>query len=109
MNISEHTILFKQEMKRRNFSIQTINNYSSCVKKFFEQSQRDHPKNINEADIRIFLTKFDQPNTQRAYHSAIKLFYNICMGQKNKFKYIPYCKKSNKLPIVLSQDEIQKT
>lgn len=107
MNISEHITFFEQEMKRRNYSIQTIENYSSCLKKFFSKSKKDHPKNINESDIREFLGKFDEPNTQRGYHSAIKKFYLICLGQKNKFKYIPYCKKSKKLPIVLSVEEIQ--
>lgn len=108
MNISEHIGLFEQEMKRRNYGIQTIENYSSCLKKFFGQSLKDHPKNVNEQDIRDFLFKFDEPNTQRGYHSAIKKFYEICLGQKEKFKYLPYCKPNKKLPIVLSQDEIQK-
>lgn len=108
MNISAYIGRFEQEMKRRNYSLQTVENYSSCIKKFFEQSKSDHPKNIHENEIKHFLGKFDQPNTQRAYHSAIKKFYTICLNQKNKFKYIPYCQKSNKLPIVLSVDEIQK-
>lgn len=107
MSISEHVGNFEQEMKRRNYSLQTVNNYVSCLRKFFAQSAKDHPKNINEQDIKEYLSKFDEPNTQRANHSAIKKFYEICLGQKNKFKYIPYCRKSNKLPIVLSVDEIQ--
>jgi site-specific recombinase XerD len=108
MNISEHTTAFEQEMKRRNFGNQTTENYLSCIRKFFGQSTKDHPKNINETDIRNFLSTFDEPNTQRAYHSAIKKFYEICMGQKEKFKYIPYAKKNSKLPIVLSVDEVQR-
>jgi site-specific recombinase XerD len=108
MNISEHNTNFIQEMKRRNYSKNTIENYSSCVAKFFSDSKKDHPKNINEADIKEFLGRFDEVNTQRNYHSAIKKFYDICLGQKDKFKYIPYAKKNNKLPIVLSQDEVQK-
>lgn len=107
MNISEHIITFEQEMKRRNYSRQTIDNYVSCLKKFFGQTMKDHPKNINEQDIKDYLSKFDEPNTQRANHSAVKKFYDICLGQKNKFRYIPYCRKSSKLPIVLSVDEIQ--
>ncbi len=108
MNISEHIARFEQEMKRRNYSSQTVEVYSSCLKKFFGDSKKDHPKNINEADIKAFLSEFKEPNTQRSYHSAIKKFYDVCLGQKNKFKYIPYAKKSNKLPIVLSIEEIQK-
>lgn len=108
MNISEHTSNFIQEMKRRNFSQKTIENYSSCVKIFFGQSIKDHPKNINEQDIKDFLAKPSMVNTQRNYHSAIKKFYSICLGQNDKFKYIPYARKDSKLPIVLSVEEIQK-
>ncbi len=108
MNISEHTDNFIQEMSRRNYSKNTIDNYSNCVKHFFAQSKKDHPKNINEQDIKVFLGEFTEVNTQRNYHSAIKKFYDVCLGQKNKFKYIPYARKENKLPIVLSQQEIQR-
>lgn len=108
MNISEHTYNFIQEMKRRNYSQNTIENYVGCIKYFFAQSTKDHPKNINESDIKEFLCKFKEVNTQRNYHSAIKKFYLICLNQKNKFKYIPYAKKNENLPIVLSVDEIQK-
>lgn len=107
MRISEHDNTFVQEMKRRGMSDNTIKTYSSCIKFFFAQSQKDHPKNINEQDIKNFLSKFTEPNTQRNYHSAIKKFYDICLGQKEKFKYIPYCQKSHKLPIVLSVEEVQ--
>lgn len=107
MNISEHTHNFEQEMKRRNYAQNTIDSYSSCVKFFFGKSLKDHPKNINEQDIKEFLGTFTEVNTQRNYHSAIKKFYDICLGQKNKFKYIPYAQKNNKLPIVLSISEVQ--
>lgn len=65
MNISEHTDNFIQEMKRRNYSQNTIENYVSCIKYFFTQSTKDHPRNINEADIKEFLGKFKEVNTQR--------------------------------------------
>lgn len=108
MNISEHLGRFIQEAKRRNYRDNTISNYVSCLKIFFENSKKDHPKNINIEDIREFLFKISEPNTQRNYHSAIKKFYDICLNQKNKFKYIPYASKNNKLPIVLSVDEISR-
>lgn len=107
MNISEHTSKFIQEMKRRNYSENTIYNYTKSLEVFFSKSTKDHPKNINEDDIRQFLNQFDEPNTQRSYHGAIKKFYEICLNQKNKFKYIPYARKNKKLPIVLSIQEIQ--
>jgi integrase/recombinase XerD len=108
MNVSEHIKYFIQEMERRRFSKMTVKNYASCVEIFFRQSVKDHPKNINENDIRDFLCSFSTANTQRGYHSAIKKIYEICLGQKEKFKYIPYCKADRKLPVILAQDEIQK-
>ena len=108
MNISAHIQYFEQEMKRRSYSPQTIKNYSNCVSLFFSQSKSDHPKNVHENEIRDYLNKFEVPNTQRAIHGAIKKYYEICLNQKNKFKYIPYCRKDRKLPIVLSIDEVQR-
>jgi len=95
-------------MTRRGLAKSTIKSYPSYVKIFFEQSKSDHPKNIHEQEIREFLSKFTEPNTQRAYHSAIKKFYSICLNQDNKFRYIPYCKQSKKLPVVLSVEEVQR-
>jgi integrase/recombinase XerD len=108
MNVSEHMNSFIQEMKRRNYSQNTIDNYSSCIGVFFTQTKKDHPKNINEGDIKKFLGTLKETNTQRNYHSALKKFYDICLGQKEKFKYIPYARRDGKLPIVLSVAEIQK-
>lgn len=108
MNISEHVGRFIQEMKRRGFSDLTTAMYVSNLKCFFLQIKKDHPKNINEQDIKDYLFSIKTSNTQRCHHSAIKKFYEICLGQKNKFKFIPYTTKSNKTPIILSITEIQK-
>jgi integrase/recombinase XerD len=108
MNIPKYNDIFIKEMKRRNFSQQTIDNYSCCLCKFLSQMTKEHPIHINESDIKEYLCKFSEPNTQRSIHSAIKKFYDICMNQKEKFRFIPYARKSQKLPIVLSEAEMQR-
>lgn len=109
MNFPKYEALFIQEMNRRNYSPETVKNYTSCLRMFFKYFKaKDHPLHINEQDIRDYLSQFSVTNTQRSQHGAIKKFYEICIGQKEKFKYIPYARKEQKLPIVLSQDEIQK-
>lgn len=56
-----------------------------------------------------FLSKFTEPATHSGYHSAIKIYYeHVAHVGIDKFKYIKRPKKSRKLPIVLSQDEVQK-
>jgi integrase/recombinase XerD len=107
MNVSEHTDKFIQELRRRNFAKNTVDNYADCLRVFLLKISKDHPKNVNEEDIRIFLSSYATANTQRNYHSAIKKFYEICLHQKNKFRYIPYAKKNTRLPIVLSTDEVE--
>ncbi len=108
MNTSEHVSKFIQEMSRMNYSKNTIENYASCINVFLNTVVKDHPKNINESDIKTFLSRHTTINTQRNYQGAIKKFYQLCLNQSNKFKNIPYARVSKKLPIVLSQEEIQK-
>lgn len=107
MRTSEHKQTFIQEMKRRGYRENSINNYSSCIDVFLSTIKKDHPKNINEQDIKNFLGNCIRANTQRNYHSAIKLFYDICLNQKQKFKNIPYAKVDKNIPIILSVEEIQ--
>lgn len=108
MNISEHIKNFIQEMNRRNYTKNTIDNYVSCLNVFFSTVKKDHPKNVNGSDIKEFLSSCIKVNTQRNYQGAIKKFYEICLNQKHKFKNIPYARVEKKLPIVLSQDEVQR-
>lgn len=108
MNTSEHKQTFIQEMKRRGYRENSINNYSSCIDVFLSSVNKDHPKNVNEQDIKNFLGNCIKANTQRNYHSAIKLYYDICLNQRNKFKNIPYTKVTRDIPIILSVQEIQK-
>lgn len=109
MNFSKHEEAFINEMKRLNYSKETIKNYVSCLRMFFNYFKlKEHPLHINERDIKEYLGRFTAVNTQRAQHGAIKKFYTICMKQSDKFKYIPYARKEKKFPIVLSQEEIQR-
>lgn len=108
MNFPKYEQSFINEMNRLNYSKETVKNYVSCLRMFFEYFKlKEHPLHINESDIKEYLGKFTVTNTQRSQHGAIKKFYAICMNQKEKFKYIPYARKEKKLPIVLSQQEVQ--
>ncbi len=109
MNIPKHLDIFIKEMKRRNYSQMTIKNYQSNLGVFLNYfKSREHPLHLNEENIKEYLSQFNESNTQRSHHGAIKLYYEICLHQKNKFKYIPYCKKEKRSPIILSQEETQK-
>ncbi len=109
MNIGNYTALYSEELERKGYRKESIKNYVSCVSKFlnFFNDKITKPTEINEQDIKNFLRQFKEHNTQRAYHSAIKCFYKYVCRQPNKFKYIEYCKRNRRLPIVLSIDEMK--
>lgn len=110
MNIPKYIDLFRNEIARKGFRAATIKNYVSCIECFLHyfEGKATEPVKINEQEIKDYLATYKQHNTQRANHSAIKCFFLYTLKQPNKFKYIEYCKRDQKLPIVLSVEEIQK-
>lgn len=99
--------VFEFELKGNRFRDNSVSQYISCAKLFLEKfKDKDSLKHINEQDIKEFLYAFKEHNTQRAYHSAIKSLYKLVAKQPNKFRFIKYCKKKQKLPIVLSVEEV---
>lgn len=110
MNIGKYIDEYSNELERKGYRNESIKNYVSCVSKFLSSFEKkaNKPTEINENDIKNFLHGFKEHNTQRSYHSAIKCFYKYVCRQPNKFKYIEYCKRNRKLPIVLSVEEMQR-
>lgn len=109
MEITNTLKSFEAEITRKGYRPESISNYVSCVTKFmYHFKDKLTAKHINEQDIKDFLSQFKEHNTQRGYHSAIKCFYKYEIKQPNKFKYIEYCKRNRKLPIVLSVSEMQR-
>jgi len=110
MQIPKYIDQFRKELMVKNYGQRTIENYCSqikCYLQYFEKTFTE-PSKINEQSIKDYLLTSVTINNQRARHSAIKLFYTYVIRQPLKFKYIQYARKDKKLPIVLSQDDVQK-
>lgn len=110
MNIPKYIEAFRNEITRKGYRKNSVDSYVACVSVFLHHFApgTTEPAKINETQIKDYLRAFTSNNTQRANHSAIKCFYKYVLHQPNKFRYIEYCKKSNRLPIVLSVEEIQR-
>jgi integrase/recombinase XerD len=109
MNIGNYQRQLSDWMNYKRYSHESIKNYVSCIGKFLKDFEEEatKPSEISADKIKRFLTRFPQPNTHKAYLSAIKLFYDKVGNQPNKLDKVEYPKQSKKLPIILSQDEIQ--
>jgi len=110
MNIPKYIESFRNEITRKGYRKNSVDSYVACVGVFLQHFDGivTEPMRINEAQIKDYLRSFKSDNTQRANHSAIKCFYKYVLNQPNKFRYIEYCRKEKRLPIVLSVDEIQR-
>lgn len=97
-------------MLLRNYSPKTIKSYLFYIKEylFFAKNKNNKSK---EDVIREFLLKKQANNlssqTINLSLNSIKIFYRKILKNKNPID-IKFAKKTNKIPIVLSHDEIQK-
>lgn len=109
MEISNRLKDFELELIRKGFRKNSVKNYICFCSLFLNYfKEKDSPKHISENDVKDYLRRFTEHNTQRSHHSAIKCFYKYIVKQPNKFRYIEYCKATRRLPIVHSVEEIQR-
>lgn len=116
--LSGYLNLLERELKLRNYSIRTIKSYKMAVRDYlrfvFEKfstgnshwDRFDHIELIK--DFLIFLhDKGYAPQTTNLALNAIKFFYREVLGSSMKIR-IKCAKKSLKLPVVLSREEIRR-
>lgn len=90
-------------------SLQTRNNYKSCVSVFLQNFQKfEQPKAIPTESIQKYLLGYETINTRKANLCAIKAFYKITVKMPNKIDRIPFPQKEKRLPITIDQEDIQK-
>lgn len=109
MNIRKWLDLYSTSCKLKYNSDATVKNYTSCIGNFLQQfSDYREPKEIPTDKIKEWLLGFDTINTRSHNLSAVKSFYTLTVGMPKKIDSIPFPKPNKKLPIVLSQQEVQK-
>ncbi|MBU4285212.1 tyrosine-type recombinase/integrase [Patescibacteria group bacterium] len=99
----------KNELRLRNYSPKTIESYLNCLREYFKFKKTDLNR-IDEDNVKIFLlNKQDKnyaPQTINLYLNAIKFFYREVLKNYQKIN-IKFAKKTKRLPIVLSRQEIK--
>lgn len=109
MNIGKYIQQYSEDLRLKNYGERTISNYVSQVKCFLGHFNKvaTKPSEINERMIKEWLLQAQTINSRKHRISAVKLFYSLTGKQPLKFKSIEYPRSDKKLPIVLSQDEVQ--
>ncbi len=100
----------KRECKRRRYSERTIKTYIYCINRFLKSAGK--PINeISKKDVRLFLESLSERemagNTMNVYHMAIRFLFEDVLD-KRIWIDIKYSKIPEKLPVVLSREEVKK-
>lgn len=114
MQIPKHLETYRKDLVLKNYSDNTIKNYSCQVEMFLRSQEKDftEPAKINEKAIKDWLLQFKTRNAMCHAISALKLFYKITIKQHMKFRYIEYPRSEKKLPQIIEKqfllDRIEK-
>jgi len=100
----------QEYMRLKNYSSKTVKTYSLCAKKLYDNFQKPLNK-VSEQEFKKFLVSlFDQNYSYslvNQYHAVLKLIITKIYREPFRFN-ISYAKRSKKLPVVLSRNEIDK-
>ena len=100
-----------RECKRRRYSDRTIKTYLYCIRRFLKSCKGKELGKISKKDVRLFLEGLSEKgragNTMNVYHMAIRFLFEEVLD-KRMWIDIKYSKVPEKLPAVLSKDEIKK-
>ena len=94
-------LIYNSEATRKNYASQVW-----CFLNHFKAEKE--PKAIDNEKIKLWILQAQTINTRKHRLCALNAFYKHTVKMPNKVSKIPYPKSEKKLPIVLSQDEVQK-
>ncbi len=110
MNIGKYVHQFSEDLRFKNYAENTIKTYCATVELFLRtfNETATKPSEITEKQIRAWVMEATAINTRKHRIGAVKLFYSLTGKQPLKIRNIEYPRSDKKLPIVLSQGEIQR-
>jgi integrase/recombinase XerD len=101
--------LLKLELKK--YSINTARTYTAMFEGFINHYKEKALIDIGELEIRDYLTKKISKQVSDSQLNqvinSIKFYYEIVLGMPNRFYHIERPKKKDKLPVVLSKEEVK--
>lgn len=101
---------FIEKLQVKRYSVSTARTYIAAFEEFMNFYGDKELLEINERDIRQYLIHFVDLKRSNSYQNqainAIKFYYEIVLGLPNRYYYIDRPRKEEKLPSVLSEEEM---
>lgn len=106
MNIGRYLEMYSEDLRLKNYSSSTIENYKSQVGLFLKHFNKvaTKPSEISERQIKEWLLLANSINGRKHRISAVKLFYKLTGKQPLKFKNIEYPRSEKKLPQIIEKE-----
>lgn len=99
-----------QKLEIKKYSLNTAKTYISMFEGYINYYKDIELLALNDVDIRNYLSHLVRINRSNSFINltinAIKFYYEIVMGMPNRFYSIERPLKENKLPVVLSREEV---
>jgi integrase/recombinase XerD len=102
---------YNRLLRLKNYSMTTINTYSRHFELFIEYFKGNDISELSKDQVMDFLFAEVQKGFSAAYQNqlvnSIKFYYEKVLGRQKEFYNLPRAKKPQKLPTVLSEEEIE--
>lgn len=99
------------DLRLKNFSSKTIKVYVHAVAKFARHFGRS-PDQLSQQDIRDYLVHLMERGVARStgvvVRNALRHLYTDTLGRPDYLEKLPRPKREQRLPVVLSRDEVQR-
>ncbi len=103
---------FFKKLEVRKYSLNTARSYISHFEKFINNYKELMLSEVSEVDIRNYLSSLVKQGYSDSYINlsinSIKFYYEVVLGMPNRFYTIDRPIKAEKLPDVLSKEEVMK-
>lgn len=102
--------IYLEKLELKCYSVNTVKTYVSCFEAFMNHYSERPLEDLNEKDIRLYLQKLIRTNCSHSYINqainSIKFYYEVVLEMPNRFYSIERPRREEKLPEVLSKEEV---
>jgi len=102
----------RDALRMKHYSLRTEASYINWIKQFIFFHDKKHPIDLGEAEINHFLThlavqkKVSASTQNQALCAIVFLYKNVLRKELGDFGPLIWAKKSKRLPVVLSNEEV---
>lgn len=101
----------RRKLEIGRYSTNTIDTYLNATKQLFLLFAEKHPNDIRTEDIETFQHALARAGKSNSYLNqvvnAVRYYYKDVLGDAYRVKFIERPRKEKKLPVVLSEEEVQ--